>query len=148
MCSRATLNNAHKDVCVSHISLAAAYASIILHKNTFDSQQWKWNTNHRVLRLPQSERAVVGVGGDEILMRMMTQSDDLFVVHLHGCLKFAGQSRETVKHRIFADTVDPVTCKHNCLSTLGSSSTPLGDTMHDRKSPPSARLPLVSERTT
>ena len=66
---------------------------------------------HVGLRLPQSQLTVLGVGADKILMRMVANADDIFLVDVERPLEFAGGRGETVEDKVLADTVDPLAAR-------------------------------------
>ena len=63
------------------------------------------------LRLPQSQLTVLGVGADKILMRMVANADDIFLVDIERPLEFAGGRGETVEDKVLADTIDPLAAR-------------------------------------
>ena len=60
------------------------------------------------LGLPEPEQPVLGVRGDEVLVRVVRNADDVLLVHVEGSLEFAGRRGEAVQHEVFADAVDPL----------------------------------------
>ncbi len=56
---------------------------------------------------------VLGVGTDKILMRMVANTDDVFLVDIERPLQFAGGRGEAVEDEVLADAVDPLAMRGN-----------------------------------
>jgi len=74
-----------------------------------------------LLRLPHSQLTILSVGTDKILMRMVANADDIFLVDVESPLQFAGGRGEAVEDKVFADTIDPLatrghTARHEVTS--------------------------------
>lgn len=65
------------------------------------------------LRLPKLKLTVGSVGGKNILLGMVRQTDDVLLAHLHGVLHPTGSGVEAVQLVLLRDGVDVVALRGN-----------------------------------
>lgn len=61
------------------------------------------------LRFPELQQAILTVGGDEVLVGVVSDADNILLVDRQCSLQLAGDCAEAVEHKVFTHAVDPLT---------------------------------------
>lgn len=63
----------------------------------------------RELGFPELQESVFTIGGNQVLMRVMCNTNHILLMDRQSSLQFASDCAETVEHKVLPHTVDPFT---------------------------------------